>query len=203
MKRAIIILSVELVIIISVCTAFFIKDLNKEDIEEKDDIEVSDINNEPVTDECVDEAKDFEKIEIEETNSNEEKTSPNCSLTMKRYYNECGHSIEEYSNLNKELVNKTKDEIQKVYSAWTIDKFSNNEIVISRSFESQCGEHYVVRDKNGKVVIYLLSGDGTESELQETQIATEFLTENDKIELKNGIRANGKQELNQVIENFE
>ncbi len=203
MKRAIIILSVALVIIISVCTAFFIKDLNKEDIEEKDDIEVSDINNEPVTDECVDEAKDFEKIEIEETNSNEEKTSPNCSLTMKRYYNECGHSIEEYSNLNKELVNKTKDEIQKVYSAWTIDKFSNNEIVISRSFESQCGEHYVVRDKNGKVVIYLLSGDGTESELQETQIATEFLTENDKIELKNGIRANGKQELNQVIENFE
>lgn len=203
MKRAIIILSVALVIIISVCTAFFIKDLNKEDIEEKDDIKVSDINNEPVTDECVDEAKDFEKIEIEETNSNEEKTSPNCSLTMKRYYNECGHSIEEYSNLNKELVNKTKDEIQKVYSAWTIDKFSNNEIVISRSFESQCGEHYVVRDKNGKVVIYLLSGDGTESELQETQIATEFLTENDKIELKNGIRANGKQELNQVIENFE
>ena len=203
MKRAIIILSVALVIIISVCTAFFIKDLNKEDIEEKDDIEVSDINNEPVTDECVDEATDFEKIEIEETNSNEEKTSPNCSLTMKRYYNECGHSIEEYSNLNKELVNKTKDEIQKVYSAWTIDKFSNNEIVISRSFESQCGEHYVVRDKNGKVVIYLLSGDGTESELQETQIATEFLTENDKIELKNGIRANGKQELNQVIENFE
>ena len=203
MKRAIIILSVALVIIISVCTAFFKKDLNKEDIEEKDDIEVSDINNEPVTDECVDEAKDFEKIEIEETNSNEEKTSPNCSLTMKRYYNECGHSIEEYSNLNKELVNKTKDEIQKVYSAWTIDKFSNNEIVISRSFESQCGEHYVVRDKNGKVVIYLLSGDGTESELQETQIATEFLTENDKIELKNGIRANGKQELNQVIENFE
>ncbi len=102
-----------------------------------------------------------------------------------------------------EIVNKTKDEIQGVYSAWYIDKFSNNEIIISRSFESQCGEHYVVRDKNGKVAIYLLSGDGTESELQETQIATEFLTETDKIELQNGIRANGKQELNQVIENFE
>ena len=52
-------------------------------------------------------------------------------------------------------------------------------------------------------IIYLLSGDGTESELQETQISTEFLTETDKIELQNGIRANGKQELNQVIENFE
>lgn len=200
MKRAIIILSVLLVIIISVGTAFFIKGLDKE---EEIDTKVSEVNNEIVTDECVDETSNFEKIEIEEANSSEEKTSPNCSLTMKRYYNECGHSIEEYSNLNKELVNKTKDEIQEVYSAWNIDKFSNNEIIISRSFESQCGEHYVVRDKDGKVVIYLLSGDGTESELQETQISTEFLTETDKIELQNGIRANGKQELNQVIENFE
>lgn len=203
MKRAIIILSVALVIIISVCTAFLIKDLNKEEIEEKTDTKVSELTNEPVTDECVDEANNFEEIEIEETNSNEEKTSPNCKLTMKRYYNECGHSIEEYTDLNNELVNKTKDEIQQVYSAWTIDKFSNDEIIISRSFDSQCGEHYIVREKDGKVAVYLISGDGTETELQDTEISTEFLTEADKIELQNGIRANGKQELNQVIENFE
>lgn len=203
MKRAIIILSVALVIIISVCTAFLIKDLNKEEIEEKADTKVSELTNEPVTDECVDEANNFEEIEIEETNSNEEKTSPNCKLTMKRYYNECGHSIEEYASLNNELVNKTKDEIQQVYSAWTIDKFSNDEIIISRSFDSQCGEHYIVRDKDGKVAVYLLSGDGTETELQETEISTEFLTEADKLELQDGIKANGKQELNQVIENFE
>lgn len=203
MKRAIIILSVALVIIISVCTAFLIKDLNKEEIEEKTDTKVSEITNEPVTDECVDEANNFEEIEVEETNSNEEKTSPNCKLTMKRYYNECGHSIEEYTDLNNELVNKTKDEIQQVYSAWTIDKFSNDEIIISRSFDSQCGEHYIVRDKDGKVAVYLLSGDGTETELQETEISTEFLTEADKLELQNGISANGRQELNQVIENFE
>lgn len=203
MKRAIIILSVALVIIISVCTAFLIKDLNKEEIEEKADTKVSELTNEPVTDECVDEANNFEEIEIEETNSNEEKTSPNCKLTMKRYYNECGHSIEEYASLNNELVNKTKDEIQQVYSAWTIDKFSNDEIIISRSFDSQCGEHYIVRDKDGKVAVYLLSGDGTETELQKTEISTEFLTEADKLELQNGISANGKQELNQVIENFE
>lgn len=203
MKRAIIILSVALVIIISVCTAFLIKDLNKEEIEEKADTKVSELTNELVTDECVDEANNFEEIEIEETNSNEEKTSPNCKLTMKRYYNECGHSIEEYTDLNNELVNKTKDEIQQVYSAWTIDKFSNDEIIISRSFDSQCGEHYIVREKDGKVAVYLISGDGTETELQDTEISTEFLTEADKIELQDGIRANGKQELNQVIENFE
>lgn len=203
MKRAIIILSVALVIIISVCTAFLIKDLNKEEIEEKADTKVSELTNELVTDECVDEANNFEEIEIEETNSNEEKTSPNCKLTMKRYYNECGHSIEEYTDLNNELVNKTKDEIQQVYSAWTIDKFSNDEIIISRSFDSQCGEHYIVREKDGKIAVYLISGDGTETELQDTEISTEFLTEADKIELQDGIRANGKQELNQVIENFE
>ena len=52
------------------------------------------------------------------------------------------------------------------------------------------------------MVVYLRTGD-TEELVEETDIATEFLTETDRIELQNGIEANGRVELNQLIEDYE
>ena len=43
----------------------------------------------------------------------------------------------------------------------------------------------------------------SEHELETTGITTEYLPETDKINMKNGIQVNGKQELNQLIEDFE
>ena len=89
------------------------------------------------------------------------------------------------------------------YAGWTIDKFSDTQIVISKKEEGECGEHYIVKDKEGKVVIYKLLEDGTENEYEVTDISTEYITDTDKINMKNGIKVNGKQELNQLIEDFE
>mgnify|MGYP004566482335 CR=1 FL=1 len=61
----------------------------------------------------------------------------------------------------------------------------------------------MVKDNEGKVTIYKIQEDGSETKVEETDIYTEYLTETDKINMKNGIRANGKQELNQLIEDFE
>ena len=36
-----------------------------------------------------------------------------------------------------------------------------------------------------------------------TDIATEYLTDTDKVEMEKGIEVNGKQNLNQLIEDFE
>ena len=52
------------------------------------------------------------------------------------------------------------------------------------------------------MAINLKTGD-TEELVEETDIATEFLTETDRIELQNGIEANGRVELNQLIEDYE
>ena len=60
----------------------------------------------------------------------------------------------------------------------------------------------MLREKEGKVVVYLKTGD-TEELVEETDIATEFLTETDRIELQNGIEANGRVELNQLIEDYD
>ena len=168
---------------------------------EQEDI-ITKVSDEKIEDDCTDEYQEIQE-EMLQANSTEEKISPNCFITMKKTYNKCGHTTSEYIAIPKELVNKTKEDLKEKYAGWTIDKFSDTQIVISKKEEGECGEHYIVKDKEGKVVIYKLLEDGTEKEYEVTDISTEYITDTDKINMKNGIKVNGKQELNQLIEDFE
>lgn len=168
---------------------------------EQEDI-ITKVSDEKIEDDCTDEYQEIQE-EMLQANSTEEKISPNCFITMKKTYNKCGHTTCEYIAIPKELVNKTKEDLKEKYAGWTIDKFSDTQIVISKKEEGECGEHYIVKDKEGKVVIYKLLEDGTEKEYEVTDISTEYITDTDKINMKNGIKVNGKQELNQLIEDFE
>lgn len=201
MKKWIIILSVIILFILGIISGILI--INSVFKEEKN-IEISEQNNEEVYDECTDEYESMLKNNeiIEETSSESEKISPNCSITFRRYYTNCSHLIEEYSNVPTELVNKTEEELKEKYSGWTIEEFSRNKIVLYREFDSECGEHYILKEKDGKVSVFLKKGEEEEF-VEDTDIATEFLTETDKIKLQNGIEANGRSELNQLIEDYE
>lgn len=168
---------------------------------EQEDI-ITKVSDEKIEDDCTDEYQEIQE-EMLQANSTEEKISPNCFITMKKTYNKCGHTTSEYIAIPKELVNKTKEDLEEKYAGWTIDKFSDTQIVISKKEEGECGEHYIVKDKEGKAVIYKLLEDGTENEYEVTDISTEYITDTDKINMKNGIKVNGKQELNQLIEDFE
>lgn len=168
---------------------------------EQEDI-ITKVSEEKIEDDCTDEYQEIQE-EMLQANSTEEKISPNCFITMKKTYNKCGHTTSEYIAIPKELVNKTKEDLEEKYIGWTIDKFSDTQIVISKEEEGECGEHYIVKDKEGKVVIYKLLEDGTENEYEVTDISTEYITDTDKINMKNGIKVNGKQKLNQLIEDFE
>ena len=152
---------------------------------------------EKITDDCTEEYEKLEKeskIEIE-TNFSEEKISPNCLMTLKRFYSTCGHTTNEYIDVPSNLVNKTQEELQEKYPNW--------KIVLYKEFESSCGEHFVLRDKDGRINIYRINERDEEELYEETQIAVDYLTETDKIEIKNGIKVNGIQNLNELIENFE
>ena len=71
--------------------------------------------------------------------------------------------------------------------------------------EGECGEHYLLKDREGKIVIYKILNEDLQNleEIEETDIYTEYLTDTDKLNIEKGIRVNGKQELNQLIEDFE
>ena len=159
---------------------------------------------EKVTDECIYEnneiENDIDEIKVSET---ETKVSPNAELVIKKYYKECGHATEEKRNVANDMVNKTQEEIEKLYPDYKVESFFNNKIVLIKEEEGQCDEHYIVRDENSNIMIYKILSDGKEEIYQNTGISTEYLPETDKISLRDGIKVFGRENLNSIIEDFE
>lgn len=164
---------------------------------------VTEVGEEEILDECTDEYEEMEYENTIKANTQEEKTSPNCSLTTKTYFSKCGHTKTEYANLPQNLVNLTKEEILKKYLEYQVESFASNEIILYQEKEGECGEHYMVKDKEGQLAVYQILENGEQKELEITGVTTEYLPETDKINMKKGIKVNGKQELNQLIEDFE
>ena len=204
MKKSWIILLALVIIIIGIIAGFFLFNKNGKSNNNIIESEINTIS-EKIEDECTEQYQELEKqanLQIE-TSSTEEKISPNCLITLKRYYNECKHTINEYIDVSKDLVNGTKEDLKKEYPNWEIKKYTSTEIVLYKEFESSCGQHFILKNDNGKITIYRVNENGEEEVYEETEISVEYLTETDKIEIQKGIRVNGIEELNQLIEDFE
>ena len=157
-----------------------------------------------ITDECVYEYKNEEdKINEIEASEIETKISPNAKLIIKKYYKECGHTAEEIKTVTNDMVNKNKEEMEKLYPDYNIEKFLNNEIILKKEEEGQCNEHYIIKDENSNIIIYRVLNDGAEEVYQNTVISTEYLPETDRINLKSGVKVFGIENLNSIIEDFE
>ena len=204
MKKSWIIILVVAIIIIGIISGLAIYNKNEKSQNNIIENKINKIS-EKVTDECTEEYEELErqaKLDIE-TNSSEEKISPNCLITLKRYYNECQHTINEYIDVPQNLVNGTQEDLEKEYPNWEIQKYSSNEIILYREFDSNCGQHFILRNDNGKITIYKINEEMQEEVYEKTEISVEYLTETDKVEIQNGIRVNGVEELNQLLEDFE
>ena len=200
MNKVIVTMIAIIVVMGAIFTAVAIFNPNHGEEGEKIETEIAE---EKILDDCTDEYEGMEYENTVKTNTQEEKTSPNCSLITKTYYEKCGHTTSQYSNLPQNLVNLNKDEIQENYQEYEIESFASNEVILYQEKEGECGEHYMVKDKDGLVTVYQILEDGSQDELEVTGVSTEYLPETDQINMKNGIQVNGKQALNQLIEDFE
>lgn len=156
---------------------------------------------EVIEDECTEEY--IEQEEIENVSSSEEKVSANAILILKKYYTKCEHTLNEYVELPQELVNMTEEEVKEQYPDWEVIGFTPEQIILYKEFDDVCGEHFKLRVEDGKISVYIINSDGTESLYEKTDISSEYLTETDLINMENGLEIYGKEELNKIIEDFE
>lgn len=156
-----------------------------------------------IEDECTKAAELKNNNELVQTNSKTEKTSPNCVLTLKIYYNICGHLIEKKENIKEAEVNLTEAELKEKFSDWEIQKFTPTEIVLYKELNEFCNEHYLLKEKDGEIAIFKLDQNNNQTFLEKTDISTEYLTEKDLENIKRGIIIYSKKELNKTIEDFE
>jgi hypothetical protein len=202
MKKIWMIIPIILVILIGIVVGRLIYNNNGK-LANKNNIIQNEINivSEKVTDDCIEEYQEVQE-EIA-TNSQEKKISPNCLLILKKYYDECNHTINEYVDVPQDLVNGTEEDLKKEYPYWQIEKYSSNEIILYKEFNSNCGQHFVLREDEGKITVYKINENNEEEIYEKTEISVEYLSETDKGKISEGIKVNGIEELNQLLEDFE
>lgn len=132
----------------------------------------------------------------------EETVSPNATFSLKKYYNDCGHFKTNYSELPKEMINLNKDEVEKLYPDWNVEKFSSNEIVLSKEFDEKCDEHFILKLGEDNIEVYKDLNDREEL-YKSTNISKDYLTSMDIEKLEEGIYIYGTSNLNSAIEDFE
>lgn len=197
----IIIISVVLAICAGIATYFIVRQNKKSETIPETNTYIS----EKIEDECTEEYKEEQMANQNTTavSSTEEKVAANAILILKKYYTKCDHTINEYVELPKELVNLTKEQVQEKYSDWEVIGFEKGKITLYKEFDDVCGEHFKLKIEDGKVVVYTVNNDGTETLYEKTNISSEYLTETDLLNMQDGLEIYGKEELNQVIEDFE
>lgn len=129
------------------------------------------------------------------TNNEEEKVSPNCVLVLKVYYNKCEHLIQNKKNIEEAEVNMTEQELRERFSDWEVQRFTPTEIVLYKEIDGFCDEHYLLKEKDGYIAVYKLDEKDEPALIETTDISTEYLTEQDLEEIKNGIKIFSKSEL--------
>jgi len=81
-----------------------------------------------------------------EASQREERTSPGCMVTMRTFYKDCEHALENTAIIEEQFVNLNEEEFRKEHADWEIQEFTSNSIVIYREINDFCGEHYRIRD---------------------------------------------------------
>ena len=196
----IIIISILITICVGSITYLIVKQNKKSENIPETNIYIS----EKIEDECTEEYKEEqEQQNTTAVSSTEEKVAANAILILKKYYKKCDHTTNEYVELPQELVNLTKEQVQEKYADWEVIGFEKGKITLYKEFDDVCGEHFKLKVEDGKVGVYKENNDGSETLYEKTNISSEYLTEADLLNMQDGLEIYGKEELNQVIEDFE
>lgn len=200
-NKIIVTLVVATVVVGAVLTATMLNKSKEEEQQTEEEVkkEVSEV----ILDECTQEYEEFENEGSITTNSEEEKISPSCKLTITKHYSDCNDEINEYKTVPDSLVNKTKEDLQALYNDFEVKEFSANQVTLYKEIQGECGEHFLLKDDDGTIAIYKILENGEEELYEKTEISTDYLTQIDSADIKNGLRVNGKEELNELIESFE
>ena len=201
MKNKTMMIIVAILLIASTIYSIYAIISSDNEIEEEEEEETKTYISETIEDECTEEY--IESQNATTVSSTEEKVSANAILILKKYFTKCEHTINEYVELPQEMVNMTEKEVKEQYPDWEVIGFTSDKITLYKEIDDECEEHFKLRVEDGKVVVYIVNKDGTESVYEKTNISSEYLTETDLINMQDGLEIYGKEELNKIIEDFE
>ena len=82
----------------------------------------------------------------------------------------------------------TEAELKEMFKEWEIQKFTGKEIVLYKEVDDVCNEHYILKEKDGNITIYKLDKNNNEIFFKNTEIAVEYLEEEESRAVKAFLR---------------
>lgn len=138
-----------------------------------------------------------------ETVAVDDVVSPNAIIVKKTYYESCDHLIRKVEEVPEDLINKTEEDVKKIYSDWNLEEFTPTQINLYKTASGNCGEHYFVQEHNGVIGIYTVDEYGVKSLKEDTEISTQYLPDEDIQNLKAGVEIIGYTKLMEFLEDYE
>ena len=158
-----------------------------------------------ITDECTEEWDEY-IVSVGDAmlaNSGETVVLPNTKLSFENYYKSCGHIETKEETASEDIVNMNEEQLEYKYADYNIENFMKEEINLYKEIDGLCDKHYLLIEEDGYVGIYKLKNNGDKVFAYKTNISSEYLTEMDRVQLKQGIYVYGEEELNKTLEDFE
>ncbi|WHH59302.1 BofC C-terminal domain-containing protein [Petroclostridium sp. X23] len=138
------------------------------------------------------------------TDSAELKTSADTKLLFRVHYEGCGHDILTENTVTEDEVGITEADLKIKYSDWSMENFSAQQVIFTKSNDGKCPNHYIVKEYQGEVgLFYQNAPEGKESFVRLIDnINLKQLRQDDREKIQNGIFIDSDEELAQLIEDF-
>lgn len=124
-------------------------------------------------------------------------------------YNRKDVNIAKQENSNTKVAEIIEDDCTEEYEyeqkvgSLTVSSNLGNNTKLEKENNGNSEEKFVLRNKGGVIVIYKINEKNEEEEYEKTDISIDYLAEEDKNNINNGLKIIGKEELNKRIEDFE
>lgn len=134
------------------------------------------------------------------------KVAPQTDIVQKIKYTKCGEEEIQQKKAGPELAGLTLQQIQQVYTGWSIDTFDTREIVLSLNVDDYCkkhSDHMFLGVHEGLVAVFY-GEPGPQALLkEETSIPLQDIQPQDRLELEKGIVVKDRSELLQTLEGLQ
>lgn len=145
----------------------------------------------------------YENKQTVTTASENKKVSPNMKFALKKCYDECNHFEYEEAQLPVELVNLTQAEVEDYYKDWEVAEFTDKQLTLTKEINGYCDQHFLIKLDQDHVNVYQFGRLGELNPYQKTDIARDYLPQEDIENLEEGITVYGQGKLSAVLEDYE
>ncbi|NLI60747.1 MAG: hypothetical protein GX375_04870 [Clostridiales bacterium] len=133
-----------------------------------------------------------------------ELTTQDTLFVFQKNYSLCKDTRVEERKAKDDEVGLSRQSIELKFPEWGIYEFSTEKVTLTKEIDDYCPGHFVLKEKEGMVVIYMPSEPGYEyTSIEETHIPINKLPPDVQEEIRGGMVIDSLEEVEYFMENLE